>query len=77
MAHLIYNHRSGISECQRKLFAVFRAVRDNGPSASLLAALGLGHGRESAPVALGLSALHPNRSDEPPAIRLGRLMEIF
>ncbi|MDE5686438.1 MAG: hypothetical protein K2I26_07750 [Paramuribaculum sp.] len=41
------------------------AVRDNGPSAALLSALGFGHGRQSAPIILGLSALHPNRSDEP------------
>ena len=53
------------------------AVRDNGLSAALLSALGFGHGRQSAPIILGLSALHPSRSDEPPAIRVGRLTVVY
>ena len=68
--HLITSYCStgGNIKNVKELFAVFRAVRDNGASAALLTALGLGHGRESAPVAFGLSALHPNHSDEPPAV---------
>ncbi|MDE5685304.1 MAG: hypothetical protein K2I26_01975, partial [Paramuribaculum sp.] len=50
------------------------AVRDNGSSGSSRAGFGIGHGRQSAPSPSPACSYHLNRSDEPPAMRVERLV---